>query len=388
MDKNKHYELFGSDSEDEDSEPEAPAKAPQAGKSTPSASSGFDDDDNDDDLFGEDGDEGERPGVRAGEADEGDLFGDEDEGEENEAVAPSVPSGPPLHLELPQIPRPPTDAELFFLKLPNILSFQPRPFDSAEYRPEDDTEIGGDRGPSADNVVRWRETAEGNKESNARMVRWSDGSMTLHVGSEVLAAHSTSMGEGHTHLYIRHKGSHLECHGVLRKKLGLRPVSLDSSTHRALTKKINKLHTKERRMKLTSTHEDPEAKARQDEKSWLEKNQLQARQAARQRQNEYPQLTEDFLDEPEPNEDQLEGNLGALRKQFKDKKKHGFGGGGSFHSGGKRVRRPGQRRDSDESEEEEDEEEEEEEEGATGEMDGFIVGDDDDEEEDDDEEDE
>lgn len=40
-----------------------------------------------------------------------------------------------------------------------------------------------------ENTIRWREVPdkEGNilKESNARLVRWSDGSYSLHLGSEI-----------------------------------------------------------------------------------------------------------------------------------------------------------------------------------------------------------
>lgn len=40
-----------------------------------------------------------------------------------------------------------------------------------------------------ENTIRWKEVLdkEGNtvKESNARFIRWSDGSMSLHLGSEI-----------------------------------------------------------------------------------------------------------------------------------------------------------------------------------------------------------
>lgn len=40
-----------------------------------------------------------------------------------------------------------------------------------------------------ENTIRWREVfdQEGNlvKESNARVIKWSDGSMSLHLGSEI-----------------------------------------------------------------------------------------------------------------------------------------------------------------------------------------------------------
>lgn len=40
-----------------------------------------------------------------------------------------------------------------------------------------------------ENTIRWREEidSEGNtvKESNARFIKWSDGSLSLHLGSEI-----------------------------------------------------------------------------------------------------------------------------------------------------------------------------------------------------------
>ena len=36
---------------------------------------------------------------------------------------------------------------------------------------------------------------DGERQSNTRLVRWSDGSMTLHVGSEVLSATSQPLGK-------------------------------------------------------------------------------------------------------------------------------------------------------------------------------------------------
>ena len=80
-------------------------------------------------------------------------------------------------------------------------------------------------GGKAANVIRWRETPSGDRQSNARLVKWSDGSMTLHVGNEALTAKEIAMAEGSTHLYAKHKNSALECHGVLRQKLTLAPAS-------------------------------------------------------------------------------------------------------------------------------------------------------------------
>ena len=59
-------------------------------------------------------------------------------------------------------------------------------------------------------VIRWRYEVglDGNaeKESNARMVRWSDGSETLHVGGDVLWVNETPMTDQHQYLFARHQG--------------------------------------------------------------------------------------------------------------------------------------------------------------------------------------
>jgi len=44
-----------------------------------------------------------------------------------------------------------------------------------------------------ENTIRWREVfdKDGNvvKESNTRVIKWSDGSMSLHLGSEIFAVY-------------------------------------------------------------------------------------------------------------------------------------------------------------------------------------------------------
>nr|4M6T_A Chain A, RNA polymerase II-associated factor 1 homolog, Linker, RNA polymerase-associated protein LEO1 [Homo sapiens] len=85
--------------------------------------------------------------------------------------------------------------DLYFVKLPNFLSVEPRPFDPQYYEDEfEDEEMLDEEGRTrlklkVENTIRWRirRDEEGNeiKESNARIVKWSDGSMSLHLGNEV-----------------------------------------------------------------------------------------------------------------------------------------------------------------------------------------------------------
>eukprot|EP00964_Phaeocystis_antarctica_P072112 scaffold44064_cov70-Phaeocystis_antarctica.AAC.1 len=229
MDKNLQNELFGSDSDDDD---DAPARPPSVPTGEP--------------VDGEEAD-----GDDVGEAE---LFGSDDSDAEaaprSIVSAPSAPSAPPLHYELPLLPRPEVGSELYTMRLPNILSIEPRAFDPLTFEDADEEQntIMG----KTDNIIRWRETEEGVRQSNARMVTWSDGSMTLHVGDEVLTAAPQKV-EGGNQLFTRHKGSNLECHGLVRKKLVLQPASIKSSTHKALTKRIAKNHVKGSRMQMHTT---------------------------------------------------------------------------------------------------------------------------------------
>ena len=147
-------------------------------------------------------------------------------------------------------------AQLFLVRLPNtnLLGIQSRPFDPETFEEEEEVEEEEDGGKTrVETVIRWRESREtGERQSNARVVTWSDGSMTLHVGSEVLVAQQVPIPEGTTHLYTRHQGSHLECHGVLKHKLTLAPASRDSKAHQALTHKIARVHTKGQKMQFHS----------------------------------------------------------------------------------------------------------------------------------------
>ena len=359
--------------------------------------------DDDDDLVEKQPTGGDADDDADDDDDVGDLFGSDDEddgGAFEEAAASAEPSAEPVEFELPNQPRPAKDAKLFLVRLPNILKFQPRPFDPDTFNEEEDNNEGeGEEGGSrkAANVIRWRETATGGRESNTRLVKWSDGTMTLHVGGEALKAQQIALPAGSTHLYAMPKGGHLECHGIITHKLALAPTDRKSATHQALSREIAKSHTKAKsRMQVISTTENPEEQKKKMEQTFDDKKRLEARQANRRmRANsdmDGPSLTADFLDDDDDN-GLLEGNLGALKRGFKAGRKRASTGlgimggkkkrsGGSYASGGKRRRaglytEGGSESDGSYGENEEDSGEEE---AEPGEMEGFIVGETDDEE--------
>ena len=351
---------------------------------------------------------GDEPAVDDADVDEGDLFGSDGDGDDDAfeqamgAAKSNEPQGEPVEFALPRQPRPNPNAKMYMVRLPNILKIQPRPFDPETFDPESKEE-GGDGGEGggsgstyskAANVIRWRMGPDGKRQSNARIVRWSDGSMTLHIGKETLKCQAVPLPN--THLYSKQEESTLECHGIISHRLAIAPFSRESSTHKALSKDIARSHTKAKsRMQLISTTEDPEAKQREREKTWDDKERLKSKQALKRAKSDRDadqMLTTDFLD-ADDDDAPMDGNLGAIKRGFKAASKRAAGGGGrrtgrrasgGYASGGKRrrsglysSRRRGSDDEDDEDDDEEEDDEEEDEERYPGEMDGFIVGDED-----------
>lgn len=308
-----YQDLFGSDEEDEgearaagvDEEGVAAAAVAEVGGEEGGGEEGG----------GEEG--GDHASARAGAGGDGaggeegadgedlDLFGEreeEAEGEDEGATdgeraarsarqgmqAEDAPRAPPLALNLPPLPRP-KPGRLCLVRLPNILGIQARPFDAHTYDPADEAEHAASR----QNVVRWRYAASGaaaaggdgevERESNARVVRWSDGSLTLHIGSEVLLATEQPLESEHAHVFARGPKSLIECHGVLSRRLHFQPATRDSATHRTLMSKVQNTAKmgKERKIRMTSTLSDPEKAKEAMEKASALARRARARHAAR-----------------------------------------------------------------------------------------------------------
>ena len=105
----------------------------------------------------------------------------------------------------------PAASQIHLVRLPNILSIQPLPYDPRDpeaLQHELDAQLSeGSVEPVGrlltENVIRWRGDVEAIdsatwRESNSRLVRWSDGSMTLHLGTEVLVATPQQLDDAST----------------------------------------------------------------------------------------------------------------------------------------------------------------------------------------------
>ncbi|RWS31580.1 RNA polymerase-associated protein LEO1-like protein [Leptotrombidium deliense] len=226
--------------------------------------------------------------------------------------------------------------ELNFVKLPNFLSVDTHPYDPSWYDEEglDDEEGGYDDEGRArvklkvENTMRWRNVVdnEGNvkKESNSRIVRWSDGSMSLHLGSEIFDIYKQQLMPGdNNHLFIR-QGTGLQGQAVFRTKLTFRPHSTDSFTHRKMTLSLADRSQKTQKIRVLPTvGKDPEA-----HRSEMIKKEEDRLKASIRRENKMRRIrdranvrgpTASYLEPDQYEEEDDEGaiSLSAIKNKYK-----------------------------------------------------------------------
>ncbi|PSN33955.1 Another transcription unit protein, partial [Blattella germanica] len=260
----------------------------------------------------------------------------EDEGEENrlpvieDDEAEKEPEEPPpetrIDVEIPKITSD-LGREIHFVKLPNFLSVETRPFDAETYEDEIDEEETLDE----EGRARWRDAfdKEGNptKESNARFIRWSDGSMSLHLGSEVFDVYKQPLQGDHNHLFIR-QGTGLQGQAVFRTKLTFRPHSTESFTHRKMTLSLADRSQKTSGIKvLSQVGWDPEQNRGQMIKKEEERLRASLRRESKQKRvrerGAGRGLSAGYLEpdnrEEEGSEDEGAISLAAIKSKYKNK---------------------------------------------------------------------
>ncbi|XP_062125545.1 another transcription unit protein-like [Drosophila sulfurigaster albostrigata] len=123
------------------------------------------------------------------------------------------------------------------MRMPNFMPFDQKPYGMLDYKDEAskedlrDCELREAFLTKLKTTVRWREiqnaTGEVYQESNARIVRWSDGSQTFHVGAEAFDVVRMPLSGTMNQFYLR-SGNYYKLHCPIKEKLTLRP-KLDSS---------------------------------------------------------------------------------------------------------------------------------------------------------------
>ena len=224
------------------------------------------------------------------------------------AAAPVTASGPPLSLlSSPAVPFG-AAARLHLVRLPNVIGVQAKAFHADTYEEEavaeeEEETVGqgklleGARKKSkavslmVENVIRWREArdeGEGGavrRESNTRLVRWSDGTSSLLIGGECFDVVQSTADPHRNYVYLQHTAvqasepddmSDSPPHSQPRTRPLLRSVGaftghikfkvtgIDSSSHRKLKDVLFETHTKKARIVMDYNEINPE-KLRQEE---------------------------------------------------------------------------------------------------------------------------
>lgn len=254
----------------------------------------------------------------------------EEPAEEEEVVIPETK----IEAEIPKIN---TDLgrQIHFVKLPNFLSVETRPFDRETYEDEIDEEETLDEEGRArlklkvENTIRWQVNfdSEGNaiRESNAKLVRWSDGSLSMHLGSEIFDVYKQPLQGDHNHLFIR-QGTGLQGQAVFRTKLSFRPHSTDSFTHRKILSSLADRSLKTSAVKvLSQVMKDPDIKRdelfKRDEEHLRASMRRQSKQKRVKERAPAKGLTKGYLEGEEEEEDEGAFSISAIKNKVKSKQK-------------------------------------------------------------------
>ncbi|KAK9105193.1 hypothetical protein Scep_022037 [Stephania cephalantha] len=272
-----------------------------------------------------------------------DIVPDEDaqyesEEENYEQKPKEKPVGPPLELEIPLRPPPSQPDKMNMIRVSNIMGIEPKPFDPKTYVEEDmfvtDESGSKKRIRLENNIVRWRRVRNSDGttsvESNARFVRWSDGSLQLLIGNEVLDISVQEAQHDQAHLFLRHGKGILQSQGRLLKKVRFMPSSLTSNSHRLLTAIVDSRHKKVYKVKNCITDIDPEREKEEREKALgqsIRANELLNRKKDKvnrkytQKVERTRQLSPGFLEEALDEDDEpdyYESRRSAARHRFEE----------------------------------------------------------------------
>ncbi|KAJ8515711.1 hypothetical protein ONZ45_g6884 [Pleurotus djamor] len=215
------------------------------------------------------------------------------------------------NVAFPNIPVPKaSDGENWVIRMPTFVQVDSKPYHPDTYiGPEhDDEELQHTENMreksmtiklKVENTVRWRWIKDQNgherKQSNSRVIRWSDGSMSLRLGKELFDIHQSvdnsaavprqalgsqsqsqsqsasqqppssqqtggSSKQGLTYLVAQHKRAQvLQAEAVITGYMSLRPTGMQSETHKMLVRAVGQKHNKVARLRLApDPTRDPE----------------------------------------------------------------------------------------------------------------------------------
>ena len=242
-------------------------------------------------------------------------------------AAPITASGPPLTLlSSPAAPFA-AAAKLHLVRLPNVIGVQANAFHADSYEEETAAEeaeevvgqgklLESQRKKSkavslmVENVIRWREVkddGEGGavrRESNTRLVRWSDGTSSLLIGNECFDVVQSTADPHRNYVYLQHTAVQssdpddmsdspppsrsrtrplLRSVGAFTGHIKFKVTGIDSDSHRKLKDVLFETHTKKARIVIDYNEINPEKLRQEEEAQARQDDKKRSRQLARER---------------------------------------------------------------------------------------------------------
>ncbi|KAH7105847.1 Leo1-like protein-domain-containing protein [Auriculariales sp. MPI-PUGE-AT-0066] len=276
----------------------------------------------------------------------------EDDGEPGDTMEQKIEA----EVGIPDIPYPrPSDGNHWILRLPNYLKLDSRPFEKEVYTgPENEEDLRAnpdllrDRSASirleVENTMRWRwvRGPDGTmiRESNARVVRWSDGSLSLQLGKELYdlthnvdASHlkpesGPYAGGGLNYLVAQHKRAMvLQAEAPITGIMSIRPVGMDSEAHRKLVRAVSQKNTRLARIKIDNSLTVPDQpgaggkKTRSAPRRTPRDPDASPRKRGRQSRLSAAEYTDDDDDEDAGGDDSDDGRVNSSQKRRAPQKK-------------------------------------------------------------------
>ena len=265
---------------------------------------------------------------------EGDVFGED---AEEADVFPTAKVKTHARLSLPSLP--PCLDEKIVVRMPTFMNVQDKCFDESTH--DDKAEEDLFRGAAA--IIRWRyvldeqgavkldASGQPMRESNARLVKFTDGSMQLVVGDAVFDTELLPASNTYTYVQVRAatepvdpgKGQAsapacFDCTGSVTSRMALKPSSLTSAVHRRMvsfmTSQTVRLNATKVRM---DRHYNPEktkqSRLKEEEDRIKREKKLRAQTESRRYSRRGPSMSAAYLEETdEANYDSVD--IGRMKR--------------------------------------------------------------------------
>ncbi|KAJ6504881.1 RNA polymerase II-associated protein [Mycena vitilis] len=265
-------------------------------------------------------------------------------------------------VEFPNIPIPKSsNGDNWVIRMPNFVKVDSKPFHHETYMGPEQEEDEAQQAETlreksmsiklkVENTMRWRWTKDAEdhdrRQSNSRIIRWSDGTLSLRLGKELFdinqsidtsggksfgASQPAHVGksQGLTYIVAQHKRSQvLQAEALVTGYMTLRPTGMQSETHRMLVRAVGQKHNKVARLRMAPDPTvDPEMEKNELMKQNAKKSKRKTdsadggRSRRASRKSRGASVWSDDDDEPGPlyasDEDEEEGGAGSSRHRSK-----------------------------------------------------------------------